>query len=378
MEENDMLLNEQAEGAQPEAETPVPPETKPKEVPIPGAATPEELKAYYGNFRYAWGSFLKFFGFSSKTHRASKKRAKLVADIATYVVLIVGAFFMVYPFWWMIAASFTVTDMGGGGSLQYIDKLIWWPIGKEASTWTASYNDKAVGAFYNYKFFFTTAFENTKQINVTYWRALLNNLIYSVVPVVVGVITSASAAFAFAKINWIGRDVVFMFLLAAIMIPGPSVMITQYVMYQDMNWADNGLVLIIPGMFGSIMTAFFIRQFLFGMPTSIIEAAKIDGAGYFRIFCQFILPLAMPAIMAQGLLSFMGCWNNYMGSYIFISAGSSMINLPHAMFLINATLENNQGPNIAGAVMCVLPVMILFACFQKLIIGSLMLTGSKE
>ena len=216
----------------------------------------------------------------------------------------------------------------------------------------------------------------------TYWRAVLNNLIYSVVPVVVGVITSASAAFAFAKINWIGRNAVFMFLLAAIMVPGPSIMTTQYAMYNSFDWLNDKnawMTLTIPGMFGAIMTAFFIRQFLFGLPTSIIEAAKIDGAGYFRIFCSFILPLAMPAIVAQGLLSFMGCWNNYMGSLIFMPALSPWINLPHAMTIMNQQYGNyNAGPVMAAAVMCVLPVIILFAIFQKMIIGSLMLTGSKE
>ena len=140
------------------------------------------------------------------------------------------------------------------------------------------------------------------------------------------------------------------------------------------------MTLTIPGMFGAIMTAFFIRQFLFGLPTSIIEAAKIDGAGYFRIFCGFILPLAMPAIVAQGLLSFMGCWNNYMGSLIFIPDGLA-VGEPAARnddheHALRSTAD--AGPVMAAAVMCVLPVIILFAIFQKMIIGSLMLTGSKE
>ena len=149
-----------------------------------------------------------------------------------------------------------------------------------------------------------------------------------------------------------------MFLLAAIMVPGPSIMTTQYAMYNSFGWTTNEnawMTLTIPGLFGSIMTAFFIRQFLFGLPTSIIEAAKIDGAGYFRIFCSFILPLAMPAIVAQGLLSFMGCWNNYMGSFIYIQTSSLWINLPHAMTLLNSQYEANQGPVMAAAVMCVLP-----------------------
>lgn len=342
----------------------------------------------YSSFRYAVGAILAFFGISSKTHRGSKKRAKLTGDIFTYVILLLGAFLMVYPFWWMIAASFThTTDPLGSSYSGTIGSMVWWPSVPLPATTTDGYYH---GLFYNYTFLFTQGMvgssANGLPAGYTYWRAVLNNLIYSVVPVVVGVITSASAAFSFAKINWIGRNAVFMFLLAAIMVPGPSIMTTQYVMYVSFGWlqgapqyANAWMTLTIPGMLGSIMTAFFIRQFLFGLPTSIIEAAKIDGAGYFRIFCSFILPLAMPAIVAQGLLSFMGCWNNYMGSYIFIPNTSLWVNMPHAMTIVNNRYgSSNAGPVMAAAVMCVLPVIILFAVFQKMIIGSLMLTGSKE
>ena len=337
--------------------------------------TPEE-EVHYSSFRYALGAVLAFFGFSSRTHHASQKRAKLVGDIFVYIVLLFGAFLMVYPFWWMLAGSFTFT--GTGATASQLDSLIWWP-----TISTGNSGELGVGFFYNYKEMFTKAFVASEKsnfnVNFNYWRALGNNLFYSIVPVVVGVITSASAAFSFAKIEWFGRNKVFFFLLAAIMVPGASLTSTQYAMYHDLGMTNNWMVMVIPGLFGSIMTAFFIRQFLFGLPTSIIEAAKIDGAGYFRIFCSFILPLAMPAIMAQALLSFMGAWNNYMGSYLFMESTSEWINIPHAMQIMSAgAYANNQGVVIAASVMCVLPVLILFACFQKLIIGSLMLTGSKE
>ena len=336
------------------------------------AAVAVEEEVQYSPFRYALGAVLSFFGISSRTHHASSKRKKLVGDIFTYVILLFGTFIMVYPFWWMLAGSFANTI---DPSARDLSKLVWWPI---LSTFESE--TPYGGIFYNYYELFENGFTTSKFAKgFTYWRALGNNLLYSIVPVVVGVITSASAAFSFAKINWVGRNKVFLFLLAAIMVPGPSIMTAQYVMYLSFGML-NGLALIIPGLFGSIMTAFFIRQFLFGLPTSIIEAAKIDGAGYFRIFCGFILPLAMPAIVAQGLLSFMGCWNNYMGSFIFIPNNSAWINLPHAMYLMNQSTEygGNQAPVIAASVMCVLPVLILFACFPKMIIGSLMLTGSKE
>ena len=350
------------------------PQTPEEEVVTPTPATKE--KAQYSAFRYGLGAVLAFFGFSSRTHHASQKRAKLVGDIFVYIVLLFGAFLMVYPFWWMLAGSFAYTGSMNAGEIP-LKTLIWWPSLSTASA-------KGIGFFHNYKIMFTEGFTYQEGIstvfnkNFNYGRALINNLFYSIVPVVVGVITSAAAAFSFAKIEWAGRNIVFFFLLAAIMVPGASITTTQYAMYKDMGMTDNWMVMVIPGLFGSIMTAFFIRQFLFGMPTSIIEAAKIDGAGYFRIFCSFILPLALPAIMAQGLLSFMGAWNNYMGSYLFINEGSAWINIPHAMQMMETKYSGNTGPVIAASVMCVLPILILFACFQKLIIGSLMLTGSKE
>ncbi|MBO5045381.1 MAG: carbohydrate ABC transporter permease [Clostridia bacterium] len=336
--------------------------------------TSQTEEKQYSSIRYAWGAICAFFGLSTRTHRASKKRAKLVADIVTYAVLLFGAFIMVYPFWWMVAGSFALTNIRGTGN-DILNRMVWWP---SISTFNAELNPE--GGFRNYAEVFNKAFPRIAT-GFTFWRALVNNLLYSIVPVFVGVITSASAAFSFAKINWFGRNAVFYFLLAAIMVPGPSIMVSQFVMYDQLGWRTNGLVLVIPGMFGSIMTAFFIRQFLFGLPTSIIEAAKIDGAGYFRIFCGFILPLAMPAIMAQGILSFMGCWNNYMGSFIMIPKGE-WINLPHAIQLMedsgNGAYSGDFGVVIAGSVICIVPVMILFGCFQNLIIGSLMLTGSKE
>lgn len=306
----------------------------------------------------------------------SRKTQKLVADILTYVVLILGSFLMLYPFWWMIAASFT------GNTIHIQAGLTWWP-SSEYATW----NVFPGKPFYLYEKIFdnsSSGFIYGITAGEGIWRIIGNTLVYSIVPVVVGVLTSASAAFAFSKIEWVGRDVVFLVLLAAIMIPGPSIMVIQYCMYSALGWVgkDTGwMVMVIPGLFGSIMTAFFIRQFLYGMPTSIIEAAKIDGAGYWRIFWGFIVPLAMPAIMAQGLLSFMGCWNNYMGCWIMLGTKQQWHNLPVMLSSLADSVglrSQEYGALFAGSVISILPVLILFGIFQKQIIGSLMLTGSKE
>ena len=106
--------------------------------------SPEEEKQY-SSFRYAWGAFLAFFGISSATHRASKKRKKLIGDILVYIVMLFGSFLMIYPFWWMIAGSFADTNHPGSLT-DILNKLVWWPV---LSTADAGYTDPR-GLFRNY------------------------------------------------------------------------------------------------------------------------------------------------------------------------------------------------------------------------------------
>ena len=206
--------------------------------------------------------FASWFGFGSKLYGSNKHRKKIFFDVITYIILIGGSLTMLYPFWWMLVASLNnnTTD-----TLQ----TVFWP------------NSIAEdGFFYNYSRViqkFSTAF-----VGANYWRIVANTILYSVVPVVVGVIVSAAAAFAFAKIDFKGKNIVFFYCMFAIMIPFPALIVVQYCLYSELNWTTNGLAMIIPGCFGSVMTAFFIRQYLYSLPTSILEAAKIDGAGYWR------------------------------------------------------------------------------------------------
>lgn len=302
--------------------------------------------------------FASWFGFGSKYYRSNKRRKKLFFDVITYVILIAFAFIMIYPFWWMISASFAATRT------IMINNSTWWP------------SRTREDLFGNYANVITIA----SQGGTDFWQSVGVTLLYSLVPVTVGIITSTMAAFAFAKLNFKGKNVVFFYCLAGIMIPGPSIMITQYCFYNELGWTLNGLAMIIPGCFGAVLTAFFIRQYLYGMPTAIIEAAKIDGAGYWRIFWQFVVPLAMPAITAQFILSFIGSWNNYLGPLLFVQSEAW-----YPLALLVAQFESKIGsatdnyPSImAISVLALLPVLILFGIFQKWILGSIMLTGSKE
>ena len=306
---------------------------------------------------------------------SSKKFKKILFDVIGYVLLILGGITMLYPFWWMFAASLAGTQqVTDTNALNVMLTTVFWP--SEMSQF---------GVFYNYENAVTLLNSAWRSVTVggvqyAFWRSIINTLIYSLVPVTVGVITSTMAAFAFAKLDFKGKNFVFFYCLAAIMVPFPSIMIAQFCVYSWLGWVNNGLAMIIPGCFGAIMTAFFIRQFLYGMPTAILEAARIDGAGYWRQFVSFVMPLAKPAIMAQFILSFMGSWNNYLAPQIFVTS-----DMWKPLTLAVGALDTSYGTDINNApavmaisVLALIPILILFAVFQKTIIGSIMLTGSKE
>lgn len=308
--------------------------------------------------------FVSWFGFGTKYYRSSKKKKKIFLDFWTYFILSVIALVMLYPLWWMLMASLAYNQ-------NAMLETVFFP-----GQWATKNKGGNASLFYHYDMIVTLA----KRQNMDYWRSVGVSLLFSLAPVIVGLITSTMAAFAFSKLNFRGKNIVFFYCLAAIMVPGPSIMIAQYCIYNVLGWTKNGMSMIIPGMFGAVLTAFFIRQYLYSLPTSIIEAAKIDGAGYWRIFWTFIIPLAMPAIAAQFILSFIGCWNNYLGPLLFV-AEKDWYPLALIVQKMDAGYKgdvNNAPAVMAISVLALLPVLVLFAVFQKMIIGSIMLTGSKE
>lgn len=378
--EDEVLENVQSEGAAEETAA----ETKERgkfgnAMRKAGNALKNFFKRIPSYLRTALRVFCGWFGFGVFGGPSNKKRKKIFFDVIGYVILIVGGVTMLYPFWWMFAASLAGPTYNANGeiatnALTNMITTIFWPA-----------NTSRFGLFYNYEQAITLLNSAWQTVTIggqayAFWRSVINTLLYSLIPVTVGVFTSASAAFAFAKLDFKGKNFVFFYCLAAIMVPFPSIMIAQFCVYSSIGWTDNGLAMIVPGCFGAIMTAFFIRQYLYGMPTAILEAAKIDGAGYWRQFVSFVIPLAKPAIMAQFILSFMGSWNNYLAPQVFITEDMwKPLTLAIGQLDTSYSTDVTNAPSVmAASVLALLPILILFAIFQKTIIGSIMLTGSKE
>ncbi|MDT0121282.1 carbohydrate ABC transporter permease [Paenibacillus sp. RRE4] len=205
-----------------------------------------------------------------------------------------------------------------------------------------------------------------------------NSLIVALSVTVVGTFTSSLAAFAFAKLRFPHKNKLFLALLASMMIPYPTVMIPQFIMFSKLGWVDTLLPLIVPGLFGNVIMIFFLRQYLLSVPDAIIEAAKIDGSSYFRLYSSITFPLIKPAVAAQLILWFMGIWNDYLAPIIYLNSPEKQtLQLVIANFNATYAIQTDYPLIMAASIVALLPVLIIFLIFQKQIIESVAISGVK-
>jgi multiple sugar transport system permease protein len=212
----------------------------------------------------------------------------------------------------------------------------------------------------------------------TLQSGIRNSLIVTLSVTIVGTITSSMAAFSFAKLRLPFKNLIFLILLAGIMIPYPSIMIPQYVIFSRLGWVNTLLPLIVPGLFGNVVMIFFLRQYLSNIPDSIVEAAKIDGASYFQIWAKLIMPVIKPAVAAQFILWFMTSWNDYLAPLIYLrSAEKQTLQVVIANLNAAYQIQTDYPLIMAASVISLIPVLTVFIIFQKQIIESVALSAVK-
>jgi multiple sugar transport system permease protein len=286
-----------------------------------------------------------------KTKRNLKiKEIKLIKDITTHVILILTSIIMLYPLVWMLSSSLKYSnfDVTGEGVTLFHQLR-----------------------FSNYKAIFTYI------DNPGLFEGFKNSVIVVIPSLLVGSYVSTIAAYAFAKINFKYKNIVFLLLLSVLMIPFPIIMIPQYTMFAKMNWYNTLLPLIIPKMFGNVLMVFFIKQYLVNIPNDLIESGKVDGANHFIIFHSLIIPLIWPAIAAQMILWFMGIWNDYLAPQIFAGNAQTLPVVISRFMSPTSTFSKTQ-LNMAASVFAMMPVLIIFTIFQKKIVASVAFSGMKE
>ena len=208
-------------------------------------------------------------------------------------------------------------------------------------------------------------------------QGFLNTLLYVIPPTVLGLFTSAISAYAFSKLRFRAKKYMYTALLATMMIPGMIMLAPQLAIYDAIGWTDTPLPLMIPGMFGAAACVFFMRQFYTGIPDSLIEAAKIDGLGFIGIFFRVMVPLSVPALLAQGLLGFIGGYNDFLAPLIYLGPA----NLQTLQIALQ-TISSNRGddPNVvmAACIIALLPMLLLYFVCQKFFINGIVSSGLKD
>lgn len=209
-----------------------------------------------------------------------------------------------------------------------------------------------------------------------YPRMFFNSVFVTVLGVAGAILLSCIAGYGFGRLRFPGREKVFLLYLVAMMIPGQLLMVPKYLILREMHLYDNLWGLIIPTWF-SIYGVFMMRQFMMQIPESLSEAARIDGAGEWRICFQIIVPLCRPAILTLLILFFSWTWNDYDGALLFIqSTKNYTLPLGLSYFIDESGLRYNLVT--AASVITILPVFIVFLVAQKYFIGGLSAGAVKE
>ena len=271
----------------------------------------------------------------------SEKLKKILVIVTATII----AFMSLMPFVWMVFASF----MKSGEANVYPPKL---------------FPDEFVLTHY------ITLFT---RLNLT--RYLINSIVISVGVTFISLIINSMSGYAFAKMAFRGKKQIFNSLLSAIVTPGQVTMLPVFLMLKYNGFINTYWAIIIPGM-ASIFGIFLIKQYALSIPDSLIEAARIDGGTEIQIYWKVILPLCKPILVTLGIFTFMGTWNDFLWPLI-VMTDSSMYTLPVA--LANLMGEHTQDTELmmAGSVITIIPVIIVFLALQKYYIKGIMLGSVK-
>ncbi len=272
---------------------------------------------------------------------------RIVGQVVLYIILFGGLLFTLLPFLWMFSSSF------------------------KSSTEIAHLPPTFLPEHFTLKSY-QTIFTDPR---VPLVRFYLNSIAVSVSVVAMVLFTSSLAGFVFAKYRFWGKDVFFTLILATMMIPFQVIMIPSYLILVKLGLVDNLLGLIVPGA-TSAFGIFLMRQFIEGIPSELIDAARIDGCSEFRIYANIILPQMGAGLATLGIFTFMGVWNDYLWPLIVITTTEKRT-LPIMLTWYNSQHGSRADLTMAASVLVILPILLVYFIFQRWIVRGIALTGFK-
>jgi multiple sugar transport system permease protein len=286
---------------------------------------------------------------TSITHLVARRIGRTAGLGAQYAALIVLGAVMLIPFLWTVSTSLKTEEY----TLRLPPQFIPHPVSHEAYDILRSRMDVQ--------------------------QVMFNSVFVTLAGTAGQVLVSALAAYAFARMVWRGRNTVFLFYLATLMIPTQVIIIPQFVLIHRLHWVNTYYALIIPILFNAFGT-FLLRQAFLTLPRDLEEAAFIDGANHLTVFLRVVLPLSKPALATLTVFNFMGVWNSYLWP-LFVARTEEIMTLPVALAGLAGT-SRYQGPiewNVvmAGTVVSILPILIVYFLAQKWFVRGAVLSGIK-
>lgn len=297
-------------------------------------------------------------GNSVKRRVMTTKKEEIIQKIISYCVLILLAATVIIPFYILIVSAFK--PMGYIGFLENPSPFSGLDFNGFIKAFTGA--DATIGD------------KDTPTILV----GLMNILIITIPSTLGGLFISALSAYAFAKTKFKGKNVLFFLMLITTMIPGIVMMTPLVSIYTTLGLYNTLFPLIVPGMFGTAVCVFFLRQSFMAIPDDYIDAAKLDGIGHFRIFWKIVVPISLPSLISQGILGFVAGYNDYLGPLLYLK-GDSTYNITLQIALANFMGKsiNSYQTLMAATVISLIPTVVIFIVCQKFFVKGITNSGLK-
>lgn len=260
----------------------------------------------------------------------------------------------------LVKTEFSKSDSLGIGSRQLSVIMVLHKV---------SFFGKIINKFFNnYKLSF---------LYINFWRMVWNSFYITFLSILGQVLSCSLAAFAFSRLKWPGRDLIFAILLSSMMLPPQVTMIPQFLTWKFFGFYDTLKPLWVGSFFGNPFFIFLLRQFFLGIPDDLQDAARIDGCGYFRIYWNIMMPLLKPALCVVAIFQFMASWSDFMGPLIYVNS-MEITPLSLGLFIFKTAHGANWGLLMAVSTLACIPSMILFFSAQKYFIQGVTLTGIRQ
>ncbi|MVS98983.1 ABC transporter permease subunit [Devosia sp. L53-10-65] len=280
----------------------------------------------------------------------SARLRKRIFSVIAHVLLIGASILMLYPLLWLLAASFKPEN-------EIFTSGIWpslsWDIESYFRGWNA--------------------------MRVSFSVFYMNSFIIAFLSVVGNLIACSMAAYAFARLQFKGRNFWFAMMLMTLMLPGQVTLIPQYVLFRDLGWVNTMLPLVVPKFLA--VDAFFVFlmvQFFRGIPRELDEAAMMDGAGPWRIYWKIMLPLSIPVLVTAAIFTFIWTWDDFFGPLIYLNRMQDYTVMLGLRTFVDSTGESDFGGLFAMSVLSIVPIFVFFLLFQRLLIEGIATTGMKR